>query len=628
MESPEKEAGLSETLIEQGEYGRLDDWNHDSSKSNFNFSFQVIGSKWNKILQTLETFFECESCGVTVCEEVYYGVIQFICCVYILPVVPEQLHHAGFNSKEVAGATSLITGIASILMGLLTNLPFCCAPPTSVSIFYAVYVQQHNISFNCATTSIIYSGLGLMLFYYGPFLRFFRNCIPNSIQAAAAVGIGIFTALAGADEVNMVIQGEYTILDRGNLNNEHFMTLAGVIIITVCSIYHIKGSFCIGLVTISLIWWAHNDSWPSGVVEAPSLKYFDLDHTFGQYEFRLIFTLILLYAVFLNGLVMSLGDLGGFIRPDNTVKNEPELYLIAGAATIFSGMLGGAPILISPESGGGIKAGARTGLSSVICGLMFVLSVFFGPLFTAIPLAATSPLLIMIGVYLFVNVKKIDWTNMRIAVPAFMTLFLIPFTYSIPYGVLTGYVFYIIIGVLSKQLLDEWKQTAKLLKLKSEMQKKKGETETVDTLRALLDQATDEDINKSQFMQWVLDYIDTVDMCASIASRHPSTVVDKSSMASAGDFDRGSRRYDSLRHTTTGMRNTIVIRPSMTTSYTRHRSMESDQNRTNSTAPGESNSFDPLRVLEADPRARNFIAYGILNDGVRDSMTGMHDMQT
>ena len=97
MESPEKEAGLSETLIEQGEYGRLDDWNHDSSKSNFNFSFQVIGSKWNKILQTLETFFECESCGVTVCEEVYYGVIQFICCVYILPVVPEQLHHAGFN---------------------------------------------------------------------------------------------------------------------------------------------------------------------------------------------------------------------------------------------------------------------------------------------------------------------------------------------------------------------------------------------------------------------------------------------------------------------------------------------------------------------------------------------------
>ncbi len=162
--------------------------------------------------------------------------------------------------------------------------------------------------------------------------------------------------------------------------------------------------------------------------------------------------MIFLYIVTISGLARAFSDLAQVTNENGTVPRGRWLYVICGLLTIFSGCYGGPPILISPESGAGIKAGGRTGLSSVVGGIIFGLAVFFTPLFQAIPAAATAPLLIAVGVILFANTKKIDWSNYAHAFPAYIILFLIPFTYSILKGVLLGWAAYLIMNFFTGDL--------------------------------------------------------------------------------------------------------------------------------------------------------------------------------
>eukprot|EP01031_Cornospumella_fuschlensis_P047012 gene47012-57570_t len=148
-----------------------------------------------------------------------------------------------------------------------------------------------------------------------------------------------------------------------------------------------------------------------------------------------------------------MADLAALTSKDGSIPRGNWLFLMSGAATILSGYLSGPPILLSPESAGGIKAGARTGLSVLVSGALFALSIFFAPFFAAVPPAGTSPLLILVGLTLFMNIQRIDWGHTPQAVPSFFVLLLIPFTYSILCGVGFGYVLYGGIGVLSGELL-------------------------------------------------------------------------------------------------------------------------------------------------------------------------------
>jgi hypothetical protein len=155
-----------------------------------------------------------------------------------------------------------------------------------------------------------------------------------------------------------------------------------------------------------------------------------------------------------------MATLAGLVRKDNTTPRNRWIYVVCGVATLVSGLLSGPPVLISPESAGGIKAGAKTGLSTVVCGILFGLSVFFGPILENIPNAATAPLLLAVGIVLFQNVQKLNWKLITDSTPAYVVLFFIPFTYSILQGVVIGYLVYLILGVLTGQIfyssLDLW----------------------------------------------------------------------------------------------------------------------------------------------------------------------------
>jgi hypothetical protein len=160
-------------------------------------------------------------------------------------------------------------------------------------------------------------------------------------------------------------------------------------------------------------------------------------------------SLCFLSIVSLNGLGRAFADLAKLTRADNSTPRIRFMYLICGALSVFSGFFGGPPIVISPETGAGIKAGARTGLSAVLAGLIYCVAAFFAPLMVAIPSNAYSPLLLAIGVILFLNTNKIDWQDPRVAFPAFAVQFIVPFTYSILNGVFIGWILFLMLNFVS-----------------------------------------------------------------------------------------------------------------------------------------------------------------------------------
>jgi AGZA family xanthine/uracil permease-like MFS transporter len=372
----------------------------------------------------------------TIKSEIWYGFIHFISCFYCLAVIPQQLSNAGYSSRPTIVSVALCSGFGSIFSGLFANLPFVLAPPTVISIFLSVYLQQYNEGPAEGNIAVIISGFILIFFGWKPLGKFVARLIPISIQVGTAIGIGLLTALAGSTEIDLVETGTYTILEMGNITAEIVIAFAGVIFICIAMRYHVKGAFCIAVLTCSLIWWIYDNDWPDGIASFTRVKTFQTTGINGKVVPLLTLDLVFLYILYLNGLMTSLSNLAVLTREDSSVPRGRWIYIMSGGFSILSGFLSSAPILVSPESASSIKEGAKTGLSAVIAGILFLLSAFFSPILEKIPSAGTSPILIMIGIILLQNVNRIDWRNLEMSAPAFVVLFYIPFTYSILQGLL------------------------------------------------------------------------------------------------------------------------------------------------------------------------------------------------
>lgn len=427
----------------------------------------ALQGHWNRFLVCFEAWlmesYEIEDRKTTIRTEVLGGCIQFISCLYVLPVIPAQLAGAGYDTTASIEVVALTCAIGCLLSSYITNLPFIIAPPTSISIFLAAVLQQSSMSPTQGNAAVVLSGLMLVgIGFCRPLLLLFSYLIPNCIQASTAVGIGLITALAGAIEIDLVVAGKYTLVEMGPITPEIIIATLATAIIALASHYHYKGAFVSGLVFGTFLWWASEDAWPGAVGNSPEFtvtKNFVIDGD----VISLLFNLIFVYIITVNGIARSMSDLAGVTNEGGGIPRGNWLFIITGATTVLSGCLSGPPVLISPESAGGIKAGARTGLSTAVCGILFGLSMFFCPIFKAVPPAGTSPLLLMVGLTLFMNIDRIKWSHVPESVPAFFVLLLIPFTYSILSGVCFGYVMYILIGFFTSDMVNRSKKVSQNL---------------------------------------------------------------------------------------------------------------------------------------------------------------------
>jgi len=432
----------------------------DNVNNNIVRILEYFNRKWLNFSDKLDKSFEVTERNTTVQSEIICGFIQFFSCLYVLPVVPEQMNLAGYNKNSTIVATSLACCIGCILASYFANLPFIIAPPTAVSIYLSSALRIRGIyDHSEGDTAVILSGMALLLIgICKPLNKFIKFLIPDCIQASTAVGIGLITALAGAIEIKLVVRGTLTILSMGDISWEIAIATISLIVASVALYYHVKGSLVIALIFGTIAWWIYDNNWPSQLIGIPEFDYKPTYKNSLNLEIcSLFFSLVFLYILTVSGLTRSLSDQSNLTLPNGSVPRGNWFFIVCGFTTIISGYLSGPPILISPESASGIKSGAKTGLSTLICGLLFGIATFFSPLFASIPPAGTSPLLILVGMLLFQNVSRINWKEVDTSVPAFIVLFFIPFTYSIPCGIGFGYVLYITINLMTGNLSNLFK---------------------------------------------------------------------------------------------------------------------------------------------------------------------------
>ena len=418
---------------------------------------QYMTSRWIQLSEKLDKNFEVTERKTTVNSEITCGFIHFFSCLYVLPVVPSQMTIAGYNKNSSIVAISFSCCLGCILASYLTNLPFVISPPTAVSIYLSSALSIRGIyDHSEGDTAVMLSGFALLLIgLIKPLIKFIKHLIPDCIQASTAVGIGLITAFAGAIEIKLVVRGTLTILSMGQISAEIIIATISLIVSSVALYYHIKGSFIIGLIFGTIAWWVYTDEWPSQLIGLPEFDYKPTYKNSLNLEIcSLLFSLVFLYILTVSGLARSLSDQAGLTLQTGSVPRGNWIYILCGITTIISGYLSGPPILISPESAAGIKAGAKTGLSTLVCGILFGISVFFSPLFARVPPAGTSPLLFLVGMLLFQNVSRINWKEVNESVPAFIVLFFVPFTYSLTSGIVFGYILYITINLFTGNLYN------------------------------------------------------------------------------------------------------------------------------------------------------------------------------
>jgi len=292
-----------------------------------------------------EIVFHIRSRNTTIEKELYFGVIQFISCLYVLPVVPIQLEPAGYSRTETAVVTAAASGIGCILSGLFSNLPFIVAPPTSVAIFFSVFLQENSLQPKNGNMAVIISGLLLMILGYKPLSRFMTGLIPRAIQVGTAVGIGLITALAGCTEIDLVVTGKYTILDMGEITPEVEIALAGVVIAAIGVSHHIQGTFSMVLGTNMFLWWASQNEWPRSIAEEPVTNSHADSSDVNRDTIFLVISVLFVYIMLLNGLIESFTDMASLQKHlnDDSKSIYPSrarwIFIICGFTSVISGLL-------------------------------------------------------------------------------------------------------------------------------------------------------------------------------------------------------------------------------------------------------------------------------------------------
>ncbi|NLB29064.1 MAG: NCS2 family permease [Clostridiales bacterium] len=423
----------------------------------------------------MEKIFRLKERKTTVRIEIIGGLTTFFAMAYILFVNPNYLSATGMNWGSVFTATCIASAIGCFLTGFLANAPFAQAPGMGLNAFFAFTVATGaagygmGYTFQQGLTIVLLSGIIFLIVAISPLRQKIIASIPASLKAAISAGIGLFIAFIGflgsgsglihLDEMNAITALHF--VSNGVLNYGAIITIVGVILIGILMAWKVRGAIFIGIIATSIIYYAIGV--PAGFVEwAPIAFNFDnitLSGTFFAFDFSGIFqhgALALITAVISFALVDcfdTVGTLVGTASEANLLDKDGNLEggdkaLIADAiATVAGACLGTSTVTTYVESSTGISEGARTGFSSIVVGILFVLALVFAPVAGLIPGAATAPALIIVGVLMMKNAAKVVWSDMEDAIPAFLTITMMPFAYSISDGIGFGFISYTIIKI-------------------------------------------------------------------------------------------------------------------------------------------------------------------------------------
>ncbi|MBW3520340.1 NCS2 family permease [Flavobacterium sp. NKUCC04_CG] len=405
--------------------------------------------------QLMENYFQLNKHNTTIRKELTAGVITFLTMSYILVVNPNVLAQAGMDREALFTTTALATIFATLMMGLYAKLPIAQGPGMGLSSFFTfTVVLTMGYTWQFALTAVFIEGLLFLLLTFFNIRELIVKNIPVILKESIPVGIGLFITLIGLKGAGIVISDPNTLVRLGDFS-QHSVWIAflGLLVTGVLFVRNVNGAILLGILVATGFGFILGDVvWPStSVVGLPP----SIEPIFGQAlaplftedGWKQIWSLDMLVVVFtflFVNLFDTVGTLIGVISKTNLADAEgnfPQMKkaLFSDAlGTTFGAVLGTSSVTSYVESASGVASGGRTGLTAVGVALMFGLSLFLAPLFLMIPAAATSPALIIVGLFMISSVSKINFDDMSEGLPAFLTIVLMPFTYSIAEGIVFG----------------------------------------------------------------------------------------------------------------------------------------------------------------------------------------------
>jgi AGZA family xanthine/uracil permease-like MFS transporter len=402
-------------------------------------------------------------------REMVAGIVTFMAMAYIIFVNPKILA-AAMGSElfpALVLATCLGAGVLSILMGLVSNFPLALASGMGLNAFlaYGVVIGM-NVPWPTAMGIVFIEGVVITLLVLTNVRKQVMNAIPLDLKRAIGVGIGLLITVIGLENAKLIVSSPATIITFGKIGPESLIALAGILLSAWLMAKKIKGAFLLGIIfctaaavltgLVSL-----PTSWVAGIRPEYFKTIFALDIT-GALRLGLLSTIFaFLVTDFFDtmGTVVAVGEQGGFVDRDGKIPRLKNILLVDSLGAVGGGLLGCSSVTTYVESAAGVAEGGRTGLTSVVTGSLFLLAVFFTPIVAIVPGYATAPALILVGFLLISNVRSIAWDEITTALPAFLTITMIPFTFSIAKGIGYGFIFF----VLLKLLTGKWKEIHPLL---------------------------------------------------------------------------------------------------------------------------------------------------------------------
>ena len=403
----------------------------------------------------------------SIATEFRAGVTTFLTMAYILVVNPQVLSHAGMPARDVAVATAIASAAATLMMGLVANYPFALAPGMGLNAYFTYgVVQGMGVSWRVALGAVFVEGLIFLALAGTGARRALIEAIPRPVKVATTVGIGLFLAIIGFENAGIVIGHPETLVTLGDLRAPGaLLTIAGIALIAALLAARIRGGILIGIAVLSAAAWIGGIAPPPHAVAAlPTLP----RHTFLAFDLHGLLTgkLLLVVAAFLfvdifdtAGTLVGVGRIAGFLDEEGNLPRADRAFLSDAVGTTFGAMLGTSTVTTYIESAAGVEDGGRTGLTAVTVGVLFLLAIPFAPLLAAVPAVATAPALVVVGAMMLGGLRDQEWRDPADAVPAFLTLVLMPLTYSIA----TGITFGLVSWVLIRALTGRWREVPALL---------------------------------------------------------------------------------------------------------------------------------------------------------------------
>jgi adenine/guanine/hypoxanthine permease len=399
----------------------------------------------------LERLFDLRGHGTTLRTEVVAGLTTFLTMAYIVVVNPAVLGAAGMPVAGVAVATCVAAGFGSILMGLLSNYPLALAPGMGLNAYFTyTVVKGMGLPWQTALGCVFISGLAFLLLTVAGVRQLIVSAVPRSLFAAVAGGVGLFIAFIGLADAGIIVARPGTMVGLGSLTAPTAaLALLGMLVIAGLQARGLKGAMLFGILITAAVAWilglAHfaPGAYSLGDLSSTAFKLdvrqaLNLKSGLGLSLVEIIFVFLFVDLFDNIGTLVAVTKRAGLVAQDGSIPRLNRILIADSTAMLVGAVAGTSPVTSYIESAAGVAVGGRTGLTAVVVGILFLCTLFFAPLVQAIPTAATAPALVLVGAMMMGALAEIDWADPAAAIPAFLTVIMVPLTYSIANGLAFG----------------------------------------------------------------------------------------------------------------------------------------------------------------------------------------------